>query len=47
MEGGVDQRLLGLSTAAPPEKPKSNPHRDSESVWKSHSKRKVTGRAEQ
>ena len=45
---GVDQRLFGLSAAAPPEKKaESNPHRDSGSVWQSHPKNKVTGKAKQ
>ena len=45
---GVDQRLFGLSAAAPPEKKtKSNPHRDSGSVSKFHPENKVTGRVKQ
>ena len=44
--GGVDQRLFGLGTAAPPEKIQiSNPHRDSGSVQQSHPENKVTGTA--
>ena len=41
--GGVDQRLFGPNAAAQPEKH----HRDSGSVWQSHPKNKVTGRAKQ
>ena len=42
--GGVDQRLFGPSTAAPPEKiQKSNPHTHLGSVQQPHAGNKVTG----
>ena len=48
LDGEVDQRLFGLSAAAPPEKKQdSNSHRHSWNVWQSHPKNKVTDRAKQ
>ena len=32
-QGGVDQRIYGPSTSAPPGKPKDNSHRGLMSVW--------------